>query len=595
MDRSWQRQWDASRRQDNIHKILGVLKQSNLANGSDSMQSLTEMATKFEEAVFQSAESSDKYLQKIATKLAKVSAKMSVPGAQQQMGQNPPLHIPPGHMPVSQLGGGAQMLNQQNGQPGLRSGSPSLYSGSPGLPVGYSRGFSAQPNQGGAASTLPMGPAGGVPITALGMGGAPPGSFGLNPEQSRQENYNAYQQSVNRQQSQRQQLPPQQVPANMTPQQTQAWMEMRNRELMQRATQGGQQKANQQFQQQFALQGGGNPQMLTPQQQQQQHQLYLQQQQLQHLKRQQQNQMQQGGQVPVQGNQARPGVPAAAAPGMDVEQLWQSLQQLKAKYLEPLTKVRGELNAQLAAITGQGKVEQERSLKKLEAFADRIIMALKAADRNQAVAMQRNFPKGLGHFEQQMMQLLNTWQQMKSRVPVVDPAKKAQQERDALVQAQAAALQERQKKEQEILRIRQQQQQEQLLKQQAQQQAQAQQRAQQAALKQAQQAAAQQPLPQQQGNVAAAKAAQSKLLDQVLSAFAVRANMSVADLLAKVQQSKELKERVSFEVKKLQARMAQQASAGSLPPPTPPQPSAPAPPVKFDNFSPSPMPAQTPP
>lgn len=99
-------------------------------------------------------------------------------------------------------------------------------------------------------------------------------------------------------------------------------------------------------------------------------------------------------------------------------------QQLKAKYLEPLIKVRGELNGQLTAITGQGKVEQERSLKKLETFADRIITALQAADRNQAVAMQRNFSKGLGHFEQQMVQLLNTWQQMKARVAVVDPAKK---------------------------------------------------------------------------------------------------------------------------------------------------------------------------
>lgn len=301
----------------------------------------------------------EKYLQKIATKLAKVSAKMSGPGGQQQMVQNPPLHIPPGHMPVSQLGGGPQMLNQQTGQPSHRSSSPSLYSGSPGLPAGYSRGFSAQQNQGGATSTLPMGPAGGVPITALGMGGAPPGSFGLNPEQqqqNRQENYNAYQQSVNRQQSQRQQhLPPQQVPANMTPQQTQAWMEMRNRELMQRAAaQGGQQKASQQFQQQFALQGGGNPQMLTPQQQQQQ-QLYLQQQQLQQLKRQQQNQMQQGGQAPVQGNQARQGVPAAAAPGMDVEQLWQSLQVwfLGFDFVCAKTEVLGNFRAQKSSCLPQ--------------------------------------------------------------------------------------------------------------------------------------------------------------------------------------------------------------------------------------------------
>lgn len=55
------------------------------------------------------------------------------------------------------------------------------------------------------------------------------------------------------------------------------------------------------------------------------------------------------------------------------------------------------------------------------------------------------------------------------------------------------------------------------------------------------------------------------LLQQVLSAFAARANMSVPELLAKVQQSKELKERVSFEVKKLQARMAQQASVRANP------------------------------
>jgi hypothetical protein len=98
------------------------------------------------------------------------------------------------------------------------------------------------------------------------------------------------------------------------------------------------------------------------------------------------------------------------------------LQQLKAKFLEPLTNVYGQVNAQLASIANQGKPAHERSLKMLRSYADKMITTLQAQDRAQAVAMQRNFPKGLGHFEEQLVQLLSTWH--KKAKPGVDSGKK---------------------------------------------------------------------------------------------------------------------------------------------------------------------------
>lgn len=97
-------------------------------------------------------------------------------------------------------------------------------------------------------------------------------------------------------------------------------------------------------------------------------------------------------------------------------------QQLKAKYGEPLNKLHGELCVQLGAIRGQGNLEQERALNKLKGHAELATAVLQAVERNDANAMQRMAAKGLGSFEQCLVNLLNHWQQMKARVAAGDPA-----------------------------------------------------------------------------------------------------------------------------------------------------------------------------
>ncbi|GAQ90202.1 hypothetical protein KFL_006120060 [Klebsormidium nitens] len=123
-------------------------------------------------------------------------------------------------------------------------------------------------------------------------------------------------------------------------------------------------------------------------------------------------------------NRVRAMPPGALAPHLEAERLWHHLQHLLTRYLEPLTKVNGEVKA-AAAAASESDPGQERALKSFKVITERMLETIMAADPDQAMALRRNFPKGLDVFEQQVEALLSTWEKrkrqgVKSRTTVED-------------------------------------------------------------------------------------------------------------------------------------------------------------------------------
>ncbi|GAQ87492.1 hypothetical protein KFL_003570010 [Klebsormidium nitens] len=283
------------------------------------------------------------------------------------------------------------------------------------------------------------------------------------------------------------------------------------------------------------------------------------------------------------------------------QELWQTLQHLKAQYTERLNDVKRTTISELAKLSNQGRPQLQAELKKWKGFAEEALTILQAPDpKTAALLRQSRFPKGSAYLEKQLEKPLTTWENRKrtwaswqqagrqgttpsqtqtpsdgqavatnglprqqpeqhtqrrpqqggsgERPPNVLSARPVPQPQAVPPQAQKAASKDHLLlSEQRRLHL-------QALNKQAPVTAQP------APPKQAQQTALQQRQPLQ-GPAVGAKGPQQSTLDRVMHAFAVRASLSVAEFTERVRSNPALKERVKLEVKKLQQRIAQGASA----------------------------------